>query len=257
MTDQLKNIVNNLKRLWRYWLRPIFPHTDLFRLVFRYRDFIRDWNHYNDISDQLLRFGDSYPCLDDATKFSNFDSHYFYQAVWVTEKIVENRPAFHYDIGSDIRFVGQLSRVVPLVFLDIRPLKTNLTGLSSVAGDILSLPYGGRAIGSLSCLHVVEHIGLGRYGDRLNSEGSLLALQEMNRVLSPGGDLYLSLPVGRPRVNFNAHRVHSPHEIIEFLKGLKLVEFSGVRDGGAYVRNVLPESFEEAEYACGFFHFRK
>jgi hypothetical protein len=257
MTNNSLSNVDKLKHFWRFWLRPIFPNINIFRLFSRYQEFLSDWKKYDQISDQPLLFENSYPCLNDATGISKFDSHYFYQAVWVTEKLIKNQPNIHFDIGSEIRFVGQLSRYLPLVFLDIRPLKANLDGLSCVAGDILTLPYGDHSIDSLSCLHVVEHIGLGRYGDCLNSEGTLLALQELKRVLRPSGDLYLSLPVGKPRVNFNAHRVHSPQKIIGCLEDLELVEFSGVKDGGVYVRNIQLSSFEDSEYACGFFHFRK
>ncbi|MCP2789027.1 DUF268 domain-containing protein, partial [Salmonella enterica subsp. enterica serovar Typhimurium] len=78
---------------------------------------------------------------------------------------------------------------------------------------------------SLSCLHVVEHVGLGRYGDPLDIAGSERALAELQRVLAPEGRLYLSVPVGRERICYNAHRVFSPRSIVDALSGLALREF--------------------------------
>ena len=67
---------------------------------------------------------------------------------------------------------------------------------------------------------MAEHIGLGRYGDPLDPLGTRKAAAELQRVLAPGGQLLFSLPVGRPRVEFNAHRVHDPHEVASWFDGL-------------------------------------
>jgi hypothetical protein len=106
-------------------------------------------------------------------------------------------------------------------------------------------------------LHVIEHIGLGRYGDPLDPQGSVKAALELQRVVSRGGSLYLSLPVGRERICFNAHRVHSPLSILKMFPQLKLINFSMVNDNGEYVENAAVENAVEFEYGCGLFHFRK
>jgi hypothetical protein len=80
---------------------------------------------------------------------------------------------------------------------------------------------------------------------------------KLGRVLAKGGNLYFALPVGRPRVCFNAHRVHSPKAIREFFPGLELAEFCGVHDDGRYVERVELTEFDGNEYACGMFWFRK
>jgi len=110
---------------------------------------------------------------------------------------------------------------------------------------------------SISCLHVAEHVGLGRYGDPLDPQGTQKAAYELTRVLAKGGQLYFSLPIGKPRVCFNAHRIHSPGQILEYFKGLKLVGFSGVTDFGRFAENIPPTDLENANYACGMFHFTK
>jgi len=98
---------------------------------------------------------------------------------------------------------------------------------------------------------------LGRYGDPLDPEGTKKAARELARVLAGGGRLYFALPVGRPRVCFNAHRVHSPEAIREFFCDLELVEFSGVHDDGRFVEKTELTEFKQSDYACGMFVFRK
>ena len=110
---------------------------------------------------------------------------------------------------------------------------------------------------SLSCLHVAEHIGLGRYGDKLDPHGTKKAAKELARVLARGGSLYFSLPIGKERLCFNAHRIHSPGRVLEYFKGLELVELSGVDDFGVLHKNLDVEKMCSWDYGCGLFHFRK
>ncbi len=75
-------------------------------------------------------------------------------------------------------------------------------------------------------------------------------------MLAPGGSLFFAVPVGKERVAFNAHRIHSPATIREYFRGLDLVELSGVDDHGRYHDHVAFNVFADSDYACGFFWFR-
>ena len=119
------------------------------------------------------------------------------------------------------------------------------------------MPFADGSVRSLSSLHVIEHIGLGRYGDRLDPEGWRSALGELARVLAPGGRLYLSTPVGRERVCFNAHRVFSPMTIVGALTGLKVERFALVDDAGNYVDNAELNRADKMNYGCGMFCLSK
>ena len=119
------------------------------------------------------------------------------------------------------------------------------------------MPFHDSSIESLSCLHVAEHIGLGRYGDPLDPQGTEKAAKELARVLAKDGFLYFALPIGKQAVYFNAHRVHNPLTIIEYFKDLKLAEFSAISDNGHFVFNAKPEDFVNANYSCGCFKFTK
>jgi SAM-dependent methyltransferase len=147
--------------------------------------------------------------------------------------------------------------VIPVSYIDFRPLIAHIEGLQSVGADITKLPFANSSIMSLSCLHVAEHIGLGRYRDPLNPFGALIAARELCRVLAPGGNLYFSVPVGKPRLVFNSHRIHDADTILSYFSKLQLLELSGVHDNGSFVENVGLDEFNNSEYACGMFCLRK
>src|SRR5437660_149806 len=222
--------------LWVYrWTAQFF---DPLQAVFAVRGlprYFRDWRRYSRMpSAEAVRFLDSYPQLHDRSRATPFDPHYFYVSGWAMRRIVANRPAKHVDVGSHNLFANLLSAVVPVTFLDYRPLNAKLAGLECIGGNLLELPFADNSVESLSCLHVAEHIGLGRYGDPLDPGGTRKAARELARVLAKGGNLYFALPVGRPRVCFNAHRVHTPGQIRDFFTGLEHAEFSGVDDSGRF-----------------------
>ena len=242
----------------RRWLSPIVDPVSVLRGLFAYPRFFSDWRRYTTCPDaEPLHLTDIYPQLHDRTNTTGIDSHYFYTNGWAIRRIVAQMPAQHVDIASQTMFVNLLSAVLPVIFVDYRPLEAGMNGLTNRSGDILNLPFADGSIESLSCLHVAEHIGLGRYGDPLNPNGTRQACAELQRVLAPGGNLYFVLPVGNPRVCFNAHRIHAPKAIVEYFSELELVELSGVHDDGRFVERVELDEFKESEYACGMFWFRK
>ena len=203
------------------------------------------------------KWADMYPCLGDWTTTTPFDSHYFYQGAWLARKLRMESPLKHVDVGSSVMMLSVISAYVETEFVDLRPIDTNLSGLIARPGSILSLDFLDDSVPSISCLHVIEHIGLGRYGDPLDARGSIKAAAELQRVLSRGGRLYLSLPVGRERVCFNAHRVHSPSSVIRMFGKLRLIEFSWVDDVGRFHNNASHHMAEGQDYACGMFLFEK
>jgi hypothetical protein len=126
-----------------------------------------------------------------------------------------------------------------------------------VAGDLVRLPFRGESVRSLSCLHVAEHVGLGRYGDPIDPAGTRKATAELSRVVARGGNLFFAVPVGRERVAFNVHRVHAARTIRDYFSALTLREFSGVDDRGRFFENASLDQFDADEYGCGFFWFTK
>lgn len=198
---------------------------------------------------------DTFPRLNDATRTTPFDPHYFYQGNWLARRVASVPPLQHVDIGSSILTMGVLSAHVPIIFVDYRPLEVRQSGLIAVGGSITCLPFANKSLTSLSCLHVIEHIGLGRYGDPLDAQGAVRAALELQRTVAEGGKLYLSTPIGRERVCFNAHRVFSVATILTMFSELRLTEFSYVDDDGALHQDVSPDCLPALDYGCGFFEF--
>lgn len=246
----LKQLVRNLA-LMAIYPRPVIGLAYLPR-------YVRHWIHFSRLNKgDRLRFADAYPSLGDWATSTPFDPHYFYQAAWLARQLAGAPPAKHLDIGSDVKLIGTLSAFVPSEFMDIRPLEATLPGLDCTRGDILNLPMADESVLSLSCLHVVEHIGLGRYGDPIDPEGNRKAIAELVRVIAPGGRLFLSVPVGRERVCFNAHRVFAPDTILALSGKLKLASFSLVDDSGRFWPDCSTAQARGLDYGCGMFVLEK
>jgi len=168
---------------------------------------------------------DLYPCLGDDSGETQVEPVYFYQDAWAFEKIVKTRPPFHVDVGSHHKFVSLLSKVVPVVMVDIRPLALPMDSLKFQMGSITDLPFADSSLPSISSLCVVEHIGLGRYGDPLDPYGSEKAIKELKRVVQPGGDLYISVPLDdKNRIYFNAHRAFREEYLLTLFEPFQVVE---------------------------------
>jgi SAM-dependent methyltransferase len=225
--------------------------------------YFKDWLNYSNLNPPKdsfkIKFRDIYPCLAD--RYDNAGSttgEYFYQDLWVAQKIFADNPVEHWDIGSRIDgFIAHLLTFRSVNVIDIRPLKSNIAGLVFHQGNITNLTFLDNSITSLSCLHTVEHIGLGRYGDPVDPSGCFKGMKELQRVLTPGGKLYFSVPIGREHVAFNAHRVFDPLTIIQSFPSLNLINFIAVSKDGDLLESTEPKDFTSIKYACGIFIFQK
>jgi hypothetical protein len=185
--------------------------------------------------------------------------HYFHQDLWAARKIFERHPAQHIDIGSRLDgFVAHLLVFMPVTVIDIRRLESNLTDLSFLQDDATKLSrMEDNSVDSISTLHAAEHFGLGRYSDPIDPMACFKFMGALQRVLAPGGRLYFSVPIGRERVEFNAHRVFAPKTVLDSFSSLRLVSFSFVGDDGHIYEDVDALKIPESELACGLFEFTK
>jgi len=208
-----------------------------------------------------LNIKDFYPQLYDKTIKTNFDRHYVYHASWAARILAESKTAKHIDISSSLYFSGIVSAFVPVDFYDYRPASLNLSNLTSKEGNLLSLPFGNDSVKSISCMHTLEHIGLGRYGDPIDADGDIKAINELKRVVAIGGNLLIVLPIGeKALIEFNAHRIYTYELILSLFTGLKLKEFAFIpehEDKGGLIRNASPSLIKGEKYACGCFLFTK
>ncbi len=165
------------------------------------------------------------PCFFDNLSNTPLDPTYFFQDSWAAKHIFDLKPEHHYDIGSSAKTIGILSQFIPITMIDIRPIELDLANLYFKKGSILDLPFEDNSIESLSSLCVVEHIGLGRYGDPLDPFGSEKAVAEIKRVIKPGGIVLFSAPVDKEnKIYFNAHRAFTRDYLLELFDGFEIVD---------------------------------
>jgi len=213
-------------------------------------------------------FGPMLPMLEDRHAQSGTASgHYFHQDFLVARRIHQRNPRRHIDVGSRIDgLVAHVASFREIEIVDIRPLTTHIPNVKFIQMDLMDTlaPDQAAICDSLSCLHALEHFGLGRYGDRVDPDGYKTGFNNLVQILEPCGILYISVPIGRQRVEFNAHRVFGFEHLLEMFEvhHLQLLAFSFVKDDGNLVENVsmTPDviaTVSDLTYGCGIFELSK
>lgn len=163
------------------------------------------------------------------------DPHYFFQDIYVASKVREMGITHIFDIGS--RLDGYISHLlsmdISVTMIDIRPLPVKINNLAFMEGDATNLSnIKPGTITILSCLHALEHFGLGRYGDTIDPDGWRKALIAYKRIVALNGYLFISVPVGKlETLVFNAHRIFNPLTIVSNLvPTFSLMEFTLFHD---------------------------
>lgn len=221
----------------------------------------------------FLRFRANYtgrlelwPCLNDwyeeggATKLE-----YFWQDLLVARRIFAAKPKKHVDVGSLVGgFVAHVASFREIEVFDVRPISTQIPGVIFKQADLMQ-PMAGMEdyCDSLSCLHALEHFGLGRYGDPIDPRGFESGFANMAALLKKDGVYYLSVPIGIERVEFNAHRVFDPRSIVKLAMqhALRLSALTVIQPGGR-IETIAPDEAQFSRlagqrYALGIFEFQK
>ena len=209
----------------------------------------------------------SYPIVDDRlSEAGTASGHYFHQDLLVAREVFRRNPQRHVDVGSAIAgFVAHVASFRDVEVLDVRPVSATVPGITFVQQDVMSLdPSFDGCTDSLSCLHALEHFGLGRYGDPVDYDGWRKGLAGLCRMLTPGGTLYLSVPTGLDqRVEFNAHRVFSLPFLRDALEGdFRIERLAFVTDAGDLIHDVDPYGDDaqrslDSEYGCSIWVLTK
>lgn len=249
---QKDNLVQQLRELQN----PRLNTPDSFRVEFE------QFSALHGASSQRLplKWEDRYPCLNDRGAGGAFDRHYVFHTAWAARVLGKTRPFEHVDIGSWIPFVTNLSAFIPVRSYDFNRLNISVPGLETGEANLLSLPFESNSISSLSCMHVLEHVGLGRYGDPWDADGDLRAMKELARVLAVGGNLLVVFPMGRARIEYNAHRIYDLESAHRLFEGLKVQEFVLIPDDplpSGWIENPSAFFVASQSYACGCFLLTK
>jgi hypothetical protein len=208
-----------------------------------------------------------YPCLMDKSDNAGINSgHYFHQDLLVAQQIFLDSPIKHIDVGSRIDgFVAHVASFRKIDIIDIRDLSSEQKNIGFLKLNVCEplKPEFNEITDSISCLHAIEHFGLGRYGDPIDVDAHLKALDNFKSMLKPKGKFYFSTPIGPQRIEFNAHRVFSVKYLLEkFKNNFSVEDFYYVNDKGNLIH---PKIFESPEiennfgcnYGCGIFFLKK
>ncbi|HAL91899.1 MAG TPA: hypothetical protein DCM68_02600 [Verrucomicrobia bacterium] len=239
-------------------LLGVNPLTTL-RFLRGWPAFRRDWREYRRQTrgDSTFPPGRMYPCLlDRFTQSGVASGAYFHQDLLVARRVRARNPVRHVDVGSRVDgLVAHIASFREIEVLDIRALASKTPGIVFKQADLTGELPGGLVdyCDSLSCLHALEHFGLGRYGDPVRHDGHLAGFANLHRILQPGGVLYLSVPIGPQRVEFNAQRVFAVPYLLGMFKDLyEIGHFSFVDDAGNLHENVSLADAEaiHANFGC-------
>lgn len=213
-----------------------------------------------------FQWGKVYPCLADRYEASgSMRGHYFHQDLWAAQRICAHNPEKHVDIGSRIDgFVAHVAAFREIEVWDIRPPENRVKNIKFRQMDIMDAQFGlDNYCDSVSSLSVLEHLGLGRYGDQIDYHGYLTGWEHIYRMLKSGGKFYFSVPIGPQRIEFDAHRVFSiPYLLSLMERKYRLDTFAYVDDQGRLVQPVSRQPSEEQQnfschFGCGLFELTK
>jgi hypothetical protein len=235
------------------------------RFAFEARRFYKMWQ----AAPNGWRLGRPFPIMTDRTENAgNMRGHYFHMDLFMAQQVVAAKPAKHLDVGSRIDgFVAHVATTMPVQVGDIRPVESQHPNIQFVQLDLMDEASTLAALGtypSVSCLHTLEHMGLGRYGDPLDPLGDEKALNTLAALIETGGLFYFATPFGRERLEFNAQRVYGLPRLQRMLaeRGLVVERFAYVNDAGDLVTSqTLDVDFALVSttfnFSCALFICRK
>lgn len=232
-----------------------------------YKNYLSEYESFRSSLKEEFDIANNYPCLlDRYDNAGTASGQYFLQDIYVAQMILNNNPIKHVDIGSRIDgFVAHVACFRKIEIFDIRPLVSTVKNIVYKKLDIMEDPIDYYDYcDSISCLHALEHFGLGRYGDTLDVNGHKKGLINISKILKPGGLFYLSVPFSnRQRIEFNAHRIFKIPYLLELIKPLfDICSVSYIDDTGSLNENVdikTPEFYESfhCNNGCVIFVLKK
>lgn len=159
--------------------------------------------------------------------------HYFNQDIIVASYIFINKPLKHVDVGSRLDgFISHVASFREIEVFDIRNIETKIKNIKFKKLDINQITSNlENYTDSLSCLHTIEHIGLGRYGDKVDPNGHKKSFCNLIKILKKNGILYISIPISKKNaVFFNAERRFNPLDILSWSDKVELKKFDYIDD---------------------------
>ncbi|MBM7865254.1 DUF268 domain-containing protein [Heliobacterium gestii] len=224
----------------------------------RSRDLVKFTALQEGLSNEERRFPLPSPqeVVDNIANIKEGYSHNIFEILaWMMLSIQKINPIQHVDISPVITLSSILSTNIPVSFYEYSPAclygydskwqghPTKELTIGKV--DLNRLPFADNSIPSLSCLRLIERIGLGHHGEPLDPDGDRKAIFQLKRVIQEGGYLCLSVPLGKQHIQFNDRRVYSYPHFLRYFPEFELIDYTLVRDT------------DEAVYGYGCFLLQK
>ncbi len=256
-------MINFIKRLNWFLVSQVGLNIRLLiKFPFEIKNFVKDYFLFRKNFNGQIKLK---PCFHDRNaEGGDLSDEYFWQDLYVANSIFKANPNRHIDVGSKINgFVAHLASFRVVEIFDIRPVNTVIPNvvfrrLDLMLADHEYIEYAD----SVSCLHALEHFGLGRYGDPIDVNGFEKGFLNIAKIVKNNGVFYLSIPIGKPRVEFNANRILDPKYINNLSKScnLEIVKFCWINSAGVCESVNLEKDFDNLaneEYNLGIFTFVK
>jgi hypothetical protein len=251
---------NFIKSLKRFMLSLGFDPRKIlaYKFYFKFRKDKSEWLKQGGLITRNFMILSDY-----ADNAGTSQGHYFHQDLLVAKFIYEHNPKRHIDISSRIDgFVAHVASFREIEVFDIRPLEKSIH--KNIVFHQANLMNSQHLIqtDSLSCLHAIEHFGLGRYSDPIDVDGHNKGIKNLVNLVKVNGRMYISFPIGKSdEVNFNAHRVFHPATILKhpsIEKYMQLIRFDYVDDkGNLHLCKSIDDVSSDIQYGCGIYTFEK
>jgi hypothetical protein len=182
------------------------------------------------------------------------DMIYLLHASWAVRKLKAINPKKVVDIASPLYISCYMSAYFPFEYCEWRPIQFSLDNLTIREHvDIRALPHPTESEECAMCLHTIEHIGLGRYGDPLDPLGDKHAADELQRIIKPGGKILIAVPLntnGRETVtHFNAHREYYVPDVIALFDKCS-IDHLDILGGASLIYDVSVEEAQKSSTVC-------
>jgi len=169
--------------------------------------------------------------------------HIFEPSMVTTERVVEYPFVFENlkQIRGPVLDVGCCHSRLPIalasrgyhvVGLDFQSYLFRHPSLQAIRGDLTALPFTRSSFDAVVAVSVIEHIGIGHYGDPETATGDRQAVRQLAQVLKRGGRLILTVPFGVSLTN-DWMRVYDSRRLADLCEPLRTdtIEFAVGRSG--------------------------
>jgi len=107
--------------------------------------------------------------------------------------------------------------------IDVRKYEYDgiINNLNCIVGDIMETNFQDSFFDIVLAISTIEHIGLGRYGDLIDSEGDRNSIEEIRRIILNGGVFLMTVPFGRPFLSRRC-RIYNNDSLLALLRNFQI-----------------------------------